>query len=149
MNEKDLMSELAEIRKAFDEFFVSKNPMMMVSDPYWRPPMDVFDTPEFTLVRLEIAGIDREDIDISLEGKKMIISGRRTNRHEDNPPPSCYRQMEIKYTTFRREVFLQQPFHEEGIEATYKNGFLEIRIPSEKPRPQTTRIKINVKETGK
>ena len=146
MRQKDVLSELGEIRRAFDQFFVSGNPMMSMSDPYWRPPMDVFDTPECTLVRLEIAGMNKEDIEIGLDGDRLIISGRRQSKNEDNPPPRCYRQMEIKYANFRREVLLLQPFVEKGIQATYSNGFLEIKVPTRIREAKSTRIKIDVQQ---
>lgn len=148
VKEKDFLSELSEMRRAFDEFFVSKNPLMMISDPYWRPPMDVFDTAEYTLVRVEVAGMVKEDIEINLDGDRLIIRGHRRNRHDEKLPARCYRQMEIKYTTFQRELLLLRPFHENQIEATYQNGFLEVKIPARKKRTRPAKVKIEIPESA-
>lgn len=146
MKEKDLLSELSEIRRAFDEFFVSKNPMMMMSDPYWRPPMDVFDTAEHTLVRVEIAGMEKEDFEVAVDGDRLIVRGHRRNKLDQETPTRCYRQMEIKYTTFQREILLLRPFVEEKIAATYHDGFLEVKVPVKKRQTKPPKVKIAVKE---
>ena len=146
MKEKDLLSELSEIRRAFDEFFVSKNPMMMIADPFWRPPMDVFDTPDFTLARIEVSGMDKEEIEVTLDGDRLIIRGHRPNKQDKEIPSRCYRQMEIKYTTFQREVLLLRPFDADGITATYRDGFLQVKVPATKAKPKATKVRIAVKE---
>lgn len=146
MREKELLNELAEMRRVFDEFFVSRNPLMTMSAPHWHPPMDVFDTPDFTIVQLEIAGMKKKDIEILLDGDRLILRGTRKNTQKEVAPPRCCRQMEIKYTAFQREVFLRGPIDEEGIEATYRNGFLEVRVPTKKVAPELKHVKINVKE---
>ena len=146
MKEKDLFSELSEIRRAFNEFFVSKNPMMMMSDPYWRPPMDVFDTPKYTLARVEVSGINKEDFEVTLDGDRLIIRGHRPNKLDQEIPSRCYRQMEIKYTTFQREVLLLRPFDPDGISATYRDGFLEVKVPAKKSKPKSAKVKIAVEE---
>lgn len=144
--EKDLIYELTEIRKAFDEFFVSKNPMMMVSDPFWRPPMDIFDTPEYTLIRLELAGMQKSDVDISLQDDRLIITGERRNLVDESLPARSYRHMEIKYAAFQREVLLSHSFEEDKISATYHDGFLEIKVFRHQEPKKTSKVKIKIDE---
>jgi len=146
VKEEDFLTELSEIRRAFDEFFVSKNPMMMMSDPYWRPPMDIFDTPDFTLARVEVSGMDKEEIEVTLDGDRLIIRGHRRNKLDQDIPTRCYRQMEIKYTTFQREVLLLRPFDPDRISATYQDGFLEVKVLMKKQKPKSAKVRISVKE---
>jgi HSP20 family protein len=98
--------------------------------------MDVFDTAEGTVIRLEVAGMEIEDIDISLEQERMMIRGNRKNQQEIDATPRCYRQMEIKYADFQREVLLAMPVERDQIQATYRNGFLDIRVPLQKEAPR-------------
>ncbi len=146
MKEKDWESEFEEMRKTFHEFFVSKNPLMSLGEPYWRPPMDVFDTAEGTVIRLEVAGMEIEDIDISLEQERMMIRGNRKNQQEIDATPRCYRQMEIKYADFQREVLLAMPVERDQIQATYRNGFLDIRVPLQKEAPKVKKVKIDIRK---
>jgi HSP20 family protein len=137
---------MMEFRKTFDEFFVSHNPLMMPSEPGWRPPMDVFDTADYVLVRLEVAGMEKKAFEIVASGDRLIIRGHRPNLQDVKRPPRCYRQMEIKYTSFEREVLLNRPYHEEQIEATYHNGFLEVKVPVRKEKDKKDKVRIPIQE---
>ena len=146
MKEKDLLSELSELRRTVEGFFVSKNPLMSMADPGWRPPTDVFDMPEHTLVRMEIAGMNREDIEVELEGNRLTIRGHRRNRTRPGSPPRCCRQMEIKYASFERRVVLGSSFSGAEVKAVYRDGFLEVRVPTRKESPKRTKINVNVQK---
>jgi HSP20 family molecular chaperone IbpA len=96
----------------------------------WRPPTDVYETDDCVVVKVEIAGMTEEDFAISLEGKKLIISGVR----RDPAAKLMYQQMEILYGNFETDVYLTRAIDEDEIEATYRNGFLSVRLPKLKPR---------------
>ena len=96
----------------------------------WRPPTDVYETDDCVVVKVEIAGMDDEDFQISLDGKRLIISGIR----RDPASKLGYQQMEILYGHFETDVHLARAIEEEKIEATYQNGFLVVRLPKVKPR---------------
>ena len=96
----------------------------------WRPPTDVYETDDCVVVKVEIAGMEDEDFQISLDGKRLIISGIR----RDPASKLGYQQMEILYGHFETDVHLSRAIDEDGIEATYQNGFLVVRLPKVKPR---------------
>ncbi len=96
----------------------------------WRPPTDVYETDDCVVVKVEIAGMREEDLLISLDGKKLTISGVR----RDPAAKLGYQQMEILYGSFETDVHLTRAVDEEKIEATYRNGFLSVRLPRQKPR---------------
>ena len=96
----------------------------------WRPPTDVYETDDCVVVKVEIAGMDDEDFQISLDGKQLIISGIR----RDPASKLGYQQMEILYGHFETDVHLARAIEEDKIEATYQNGFLVVRLPKVKPR---------------
>ncbi len=102
----------------------------------WRPPTDVYETDEHLVIKVEIAGMEKDDFDISLVGRAVIITGCR-------PHPRgkmSYENMEIQYGEFRTEVHIRWPIEEaDRIEASYENGFIFVRIP--KPRQQRIRIR--------
>jgi HSP20 family protein len=96
----------------------------------WRPPTDVYETDESVVVKVEVAGMQDEDFEIALDGKRLIISGIR----RDPASKLGYQQMEIPYGHFETDVYLARAIDEEKIEATYQNGFLVVHLPKAKPR---------------
>ena len=96
----------------------------------WRPPTDVYETDESVVVKVEIAGMAEGDFAVSLEGKRLIISGVR----RDPAAKLAYQQMEVLYGLFETTVHLTRAIQEDKIEATYQNGFLSVRLPKAKPR---------------
>jgi len=96
----------------------------------WRPPTDVYETDDCIVVKVEVAGMTEEDFAISLDGKRLIISGVR----RDPAAKLGYQQMEILYGLFETAVHLARAIQEDKIEATYENGFLNVRLPKAKPR---------------
>lgn len=91
----------------------------------WRPPTDVYETDTSAVVRVEIAGVDRGDIDISFANRVLTVRGAR----HDPAEKLTYQQMEIKYGSFRTDVFLPWAVTDKDIEATYEDGFLVIVLP--------------------
>ncbi len=95
----------------------------------WHPPTDVYETDDCVVVKVEIAGMAEEDFAVSLDGKRLIISGVR----RDPAAKLGYQQMEILYGHFETEVHVARAIDEDGIEATYQGGFLNVRLPKVKP----------------
>ncbi len=96
----------------------------------WHPPTDVYETDDCVVVKVEIAGMEDKDFGISLDGKRLTISGIR----RDPAPKLGYQQMEILYGSFEAHVHLTRAIEEDKIEATYQNGFLYVYLPKVKPR---------------
>ena len=96
----------------------------------WRPPTDVYETDGCVVVKVEIAGMDQSHFSISLDANRLVISGVR----HDPAAKLGYQQMEILYGHFETEVHLPRAIDEDRTEATYDNGFLNVRLPKAQPR---------------
>lgn len=93
----------------------------------FRPPMDVYETTEGTVVELELAGVCPEDIRLIVDGEYLQITGRR-----DPPPPEPperYFQMEIARGRFERVLRLGAPYDPDRVGASVEGGILRIRLP--------------------
>lgn len=97
----------------------------------WRPPTDVYETDTHVVVQMEIAGMRRDDFYITLEDRRLIISGVRPNAASG---PAAYHQLEVNFGEFRSEIELAGPINVEGIEADYEDGFLRVTLPKAQPR---------------
>lgn len=91
----------------------------------WRPPTDVVETDEQVIVRVEVGGMKESDFNVSLVDRLLVISGVRY----DPCAKVTYHQMEIHYGEFRTEVYLHWPVEQDGITATYEDGFLQVTLP--------------------
>jgi HSP20 family protein len=96
----------------------------------WCPPTDVYETNDCIIVKVEIAGMEKQDFSISLDAKTLTISGVR----HDPAAKLAYQQMEILYGHFETHVHLPRAINDKEIEAIYENGLLKVRLPKAQPR---------------
>ena len=96
----------------------------------WRPPMDVYETDDAIVVRIEVAGMSESDFHVELQARTLLISGAR----QDPSPKMAYHQMEIHYGEFQVQIYLHWPVVSDSIEAVYADGFLQVRLPRSQAR---------------
>jgi HSP20 family protein len=80
------------------------------------------------VVKVEIAGISEEDLEVVVQGNQLLISGTRSDSSERR----AYHQMEIPFGKFTVGIELPVSVITEGASAEYKHGFLTINLPKEK-----------------
>lgn len=101
----------------------------------WSPPTDVFETESDYLVRVEVAGLQETDLEISFQDGVLVIGGTRS----DVPAGRrAYHQMEIHFGKFSTAIGVPGPVDLEKSVAEYKDGFLLVRMPKAK----STAVKI-------
>lgn len=103
----------------------------------WRPAVDVFETEEAIVVRLELAGLRSSDLRVTVEGNRLRIRGVRT------PPAQTgggtvqrLHQMEIAFGPFEREIRVSIPFDSERVTANLEEGFLRVTLPKQIAKPK-------------
>ena len=129
----ELDSDETSIEKNLSDVFRRSNPLFRCSDCLWVPPMDMIETAHEIAIVAEIAGAEKEDIQVEITRKAVKISGQRRAL----PPSSSatYRLAEIHYGNFERVLYLPEPVDADKIDAVYAKGFLTIRLiklPKEK-----------------
>jgi len=107
----------------------------------WQPVADVYETDETWVIKLELAGVGKEDF--SLFANRGILTIRGTRRDEFEGKWRTYHQAEINYNEFERSFPLPQGTDEEAITALYKDGLLIITI-SKRPPSSAERKKITI-----
>ncbi len=95
----------------------------------YRPPVDVVESRQEFLVRIEIAGVEENDFSVNFEKNRLLVSGIRNNPYKNH----SFHQMEIHFGEFQVEIYLPQPVDQNSIKAEYANGFLEITLPKAVP----------------
>lgn len=94
----------------------------------WRPPTDVYETDDSCVIKMEIAGVKEEDIEVVIQDGLLLVNGIRSDSNERR----SYHQMEIQFGKFSVGIELPVRVNAEGATAEYRDGFLTIQLPKEK-----------------
>jgi len=125
-----------EIQKEMERFFEHlgrwKRPVFFY-ERAWKPLCDVSETGDELIVVADLANVSAENIEIKVEGSKLILRGMR--REPVAAPERNYRQMEISYGPFERVIPLFARVDAGRASAVYEDGFLEIRLPKVSKEP--------------
>ena len=100
--------------------------MMIRSTRPFTPPTDVIELSDKILVLVEIAGMQTDHLNITLNNRRLSISGTREKPQHPNP---AYHQVEIGFGDFRVELDLPWTVERDAVSATYEAGFLEVELP--------------------
>jgi len=110
----------------------------------WRPLADIRESAEMLTVKIELAGMKEEEIDVTLYEDALVVSGERHEEPERNENVYYY-EAQIRYGPFRIEVLLLLPVDREGVKARYENGFLWVDLPKlPQNKPERVRIERSV-----
>ena len=108
----------------------------------WLPPTDIFAREGDLVIRCELAGVRREDVEITLSDGVLNISGER--RSELDEEEVTFYTRERFYGAFRRSMSLPEGVSEDEIEATFEDCVLEITVrrgAATVPKPQRIQIR--------
>jgi HSP20 family protein len=98
----------------------------------WRPPVDTHETPEAILVKIELAGMREDNIDVTLYDNALVVSGLRAD-DDEHDEGICYHEAQVRYGPFRAEILLPTEVRADAVEASYVSGFLRVRLPKAVP----------------
>lgn len=107
----------------------------------WAPSIDVYEKDNALIVKAELPGVKKEDVQVTLDDGDLVIRGERKAEHEVKEQD--YYRMERSYGSFQRRLPLPFDVKPEQVTANFKDGVLELRIPrpaESKPAPQTIRV---------
>ncbi len=90
---------------------------------------DMFEDDSRLVIRVEVPGIPKEDIDVELTEQKLVISGEK--RFERESSQGRWRMMQCAYGNFRREIPLPVDVKTDEAKASYKNGVLRVELPKQ------------------
>ena len=116
---------------------------------FWQPPIDIHETDEAVLVKVELAGVKADDLQVSLSPDDRIlnVSGSRSESARDREGRTRCHQMEIYFGPFERAVGLPSGIRldRDAIKASYKDGFLLVTLPKKRglEKAETRIIPIN------
>ncbi len=108
----------------------------------WLPDLDVFEREGKLIVRADAPGMKRDDLEVKVQGDTLVIRGHREEKEEAKE--TDYYHSERRSGAFTRTVALPDRASAEAIEATYKDGVLEVTVPkpaAAEPKPVQVPVK--------
>jgi HSP20 family protein len=114
------------VERLFHDLVYRRHPATHFADASWAPAADVVVSPRGARILLELAGVPKADVRVTLQGRVLEVTGRRQAPRE--PAEAHYHRAEIYFGEFRRKVELPWAADPEHVEARYHDGMLEIEV---------------------
>lgn len=109
-------------------------------DRTWAPPVDIFDLGDRLVIYADLPGVERESIDVTLEGDTLTLRAERKAYPEEADYLCCERTS----GTYRRVIQIPMEVDAQNIEAHYEDGILKITLPKA-PELKPRKISIATK----
>ena len=103
--------------------------------------MDIFETADSIVMRAELPGVSRENIDIQVRDNTLTLKGER--KFEREVKDENYRRVERSYGAFQRAFSLPTLIQQDKIKAVFKDGVLEVTMPKAvEAKPKQVKIEV-------
>src|SRR5918993_3074692 len=108
----------------------------------WVPAVDIYETEGHDLVvRAELPGMTREDIEVSVENSTLVLKGEK--KFDSEVKEENYRRIERTYGQFHRSFTLPNTVDTTKVSADFKNGVLTVKLPfREEAKPRTINVEV-------
>jgi len=107
----------------------------------WNPAVDILETENELIFKVDAAGVNLKDIDIQLENGTLTLKGER--KFEKDDKVKGYHRIERSYGAFARSFTLPDTVNAEGVHADFAQGVLTVTLPKQE-RAKPRAIKVNV-----
>jgi HSP20 family protein len=107
----------------------------------WLPAVDILEKDDQVIVRADLPGLKKEDVEVAVEGDLLTIRGSR--QEEKEVKEKDYYRSERSMGEFERTIALPDGVSTESIHASYQNGVLEVVIPRPNA-PTSKRVQVQV-----
>lgn len=143
----EMLEELErEMRRVSDDVLLQMFRVSSASGDVWSPRVDVYETQENVVVKVCAAGLDINQMELSISGDNRFLTmrGMRVEMDEDKCERIRYHQLEVYYGPFERIVALPHdvPLDRDRMSATYKDGFLKVILPKLAKKRTAKKIEI-------
>jgi HSP20 family protein len=138
----DLFADLAQMQKnmnrMFSTFWGEDGDWSLAS---WYPSVDISEGKDEFVVKVELPGVSRNDVKITLQENVLTISGEK--KHESESRDRNYHRVERSYGSFSRSFRMPSLVKGDKIDAHYKDGILTINLPkAEEAKSKEIEIKF-------
>jgi HSP20 family protein len=139
---RDLVSIQDRMNRLFEQTLSRSRGEEGVTATTWTPAVDIYETADTIVMKAELPGVAREDIQIQIDGNTLTLKGER--RFARDVQEESYLRIERAYGSFHRSFALPATVQQENVRAVLKDGVLELMLPkAEDSKPK--RISVDVR----
>jgi len=140
---RDFSTLQDRVNRILRESFNPQSPEDALTTSNFAPPVDVYEDEHHIALKIEVPGIDEEDISVSIENNTLTVRGER--KFEKDEKEENFQRIERTYGSFTRSFTLPNTLDPEQISAHYEKGVLKIRL-AKKTEAKPRLIKVNVEK---
>lgn len=138
----DILNMQRGINKMFDSFFRgSAQDDGDLFPSVWTPAVDVAEHDNEYIVKVELPGVARDDVKITMQENILTIRGEK--KQEKETKDSDFHRVERSYGSFQRSFTLPTHVKNDRIEASFKDGILTVNLPkAEEAKPKQIEVRV-------
>jgi HSP20 family protein len=138
---RDLLSIQDRMNRLFEQTLSRSRSEEGIAASTWTPAVDIYETPETIVLKAELPGLSREDIEIQIRDNALTLKGER--RFAKDVQQENYLRIERAYGAFQRSFTLPATIHQDKIRAVFRDGVLELTLPkAEEAKPKKIAIEV-------
>ncbi len=138
---RDLISIQDRMNKLFEQTLTRSRGEEGVSPTTWTPAVDIYETADTIVMKAELPGVAREDIQIQIDGNALTLRGER--RFAKDVQEESYLRIERAYGSFHRSFTLPAGVQSDKVRALFRDGVLELSLPKvEEAKPKKIAIEV-------
>lgn len=137
----DFFGVQRDINRLFDNFFRGMGTEEAMATSVYAPAVDIAEQENEFVVKVELPGVAKEDVKVSLESNILTIKGEKKQEKEEKN--KNFHRVERSYGSFQRSFTLPSSVKSEKIDAVFANGILSISLPKvEEAKPKQIEVKV-------
>ena len=136
-----MQDRMNRMNRLFRESYSPEGPEEALTTTSFAPPVDIYEDEHTITLKLEVPGIDEQDIDVRIEGNTLSVHGERKIEKEEKE--ENFRRVERQYGSFIRSFTLPSSVDPGQVNAHYDKGVLKITL-AKKAEAKPKQIKVNV-----
>jgi len=138
---RDLISIQDRMNRLFEQTLSRSRGEEGVSATTWTPAVDIYETADTIVMKAELPGVAREDIQIQINDNTLTLKGER--RFAKDVQEESYLRIERAYGSFHRSFTLPATVRQDKVRALFKDGVLELSLPkAEESKPKRISIEV-------
>ena len=122
----DILSLQETMNRLLEEALAPERSTPHMPPSGWTPAADVYETGDSFVVLMELPGIDEDDVEVSVDGDRLVVKGERRPRLPARP--DRFHRMERSHGSFARQFVLSQAVDPDEVSAQFRDGLLRIEL---------------------
>jgi len=138
---KNMFNVFDDVEKMINQAFGHSNLNKEITS-HMQPLLDVYESDDTIVASLDLPGVEKKDVEVSMSNGFLTISGERKNISSESGEGRIWQ--ETSFGTFKRTFELTEAVVEDKIKAQFKNGVLKISLPkAEEVKPAVRNISVS------